>query len=124
MTTKTIDDNFSKYVRLYHSKDGYCQCATCGKWEKWNSGTMDTGHFMTRNNKSTRWELKNCLPQCRHCNSFAGGKQYEMSLMIDKVYGKGTADLMLLKSKQHKKWADFELKELNKYFREQIKELG
>lgn len=117
-----LDTIFSKFIRLRDSNDqGICKCITSGQMDEW--GSMDAGHFMSRNNFSTRWHEQNVNAQSRKDNRFLGGRQYEHSLAIDKKYGEGTAEKLLILSKQPKKFADFELEELIKYYTEQVKQL-
>lgn len=117
-----LDAIFSQFIRLRDSNDkGLCRCITSGQIDEWKA--MDAGHFISRNHMATRWEEKNVHAQSRKDNRFLGGRQYEHSLAIDKKYGEGTAEKLLIQSKQTKKFADFELEELIKYYTEQVKQL-
>lgn len=122
MNIKTLDSYFSQYIRLRDANDeGYCQCCTCLKWYKWNN--MDAGHFISRMFKSTRWNEKNCNPQCKSCNRFQSGKQYEHGLWINQKYGKDTAEIILIASKKTSHLTGFELKALGDHFRNEVKRL-
>lgn len=99
---------FSLFIRLRDSDyNGMCVCITCGKIFHYKSG--DAGHFISRNHKSTKYDEKNVNAQCAADNRFQSGKQYEHGLAIDKKYGHGTAEFLLLKSKMvcKRKASDF-----------------
>lgn len=118
-----LDTYFSKYIRIRDAnEDGLVKCITCGHYDFIKE--VDCGHFMPRDQYATRWEEKNCNGQCRHCNRFKDGKQYEHGLAIDKKWGKGTAEKMLIKSKSVCKFQDFELEEMIETYKQKIKELG
>jgi hypothetical protein len=57
--------------------------------------------------------------QCRKCNRFEYGRQYEYSLAL----GSELAEELLIKSKQPLKMADFEYQEIFEEFRDKLKEL-
>ena len=93
------DRHFSEYVRRSHADElGYVTCITCGKVAYWNDG-IDTGHFVSRNSTELRFDLKNCAPQCRVCNSYRGGMKIEHKKYIEEKYGKGTAGELIKKGK-------------------------
>ena len=78
---------------------GFCgDCITCGKI--WYMEDMDAGHFISRNKKAVRFDFKNINAQCRGCNRFQSGRQFEHAKAIDRKWGAGTADALLIKSKQ------------------------
>ena len=100
---KELDRVFSLMVRYSNSKNGYCQCITCGR--KYPIKQIQCGHFMSRKNYSTRWELENVAPQCYGCNVMQQGKQYEFAKQI----GENTAEEMLRLSKQIVKFSNQDL---------------
>ena len=69
---KKLDQVFSLYVRNKYAKNGFCECITCGR--KYPIKQIQCGHFMSRKNYSTRWELENVAPQCFGCNCMQQGK--------------------------------------------------
>lgn len=114
------DTYFSRALRLMGANDqGVCFCATCGIPREVKK--IQCGHFMTRNHKATRWEFKNCAPQCGACNGNKGGEQFRMGEYLDKKYGEGTAQMMRIKSKNFWKVHPAELELLRKEFLEIIK---
>lgn len=96
---KKADKYFSEYIRLRDSDPyGIGNCISCGK--KHHISEMDAGHFIDRSHKATRYNEQNVNAQCRPCNRFQSGRQYEHGKAIDLKYGEGTADELLLQSKQ------------------------
>lgn len=95
---KEADKYFSLMIRQRDAdRDGYCGCVTCGARKHWKE--MDCGHFISRRHKATRYDVQNCAAQCKRCNIFSQGKQFEFGLAIDRRYGQGTTEKLLLKSK-------------------------
>jgi len=93
-----LDKVFSIFIRLRDiDADGFSYCVTCGK--PMTLKTSQCGHFISRRHFATRWEEKNCAAQCVGCNMFAQGKQYEFGLAIDMRFGIGTAQKLLIQSK-------------------------
>ena len=93
-----LDKVFSIFIRLRDiDADGFSYCVTCGK--PMTLKTSQCGHFISRRHFATRWEEKNCAAQCVGCNMFAQGKQYEFGLAIDTRFGIGTAQKLLIQSK-------------------------
>ena len=141
MKEATVDKWFSKFIRLRDCWDNFdsvrnglinCTmgyCCTCGKpvtihdGIEWNPNAH-AGHFITRDCKSTRFDEKNAHLQCSHCNTFKSGKQFEHSLFIDKKYGSGTAEKILIKSKQLCKRNRYDLEVLAKYYRLEAQKLA
>ena len=133
MTEATVWKWFSKFIRL---RDSYelngelvADCCTCGKTvslmtrQGW-SPDLHAGHFISRNNKSTKYDEQNVHSQCITCNTFHAGNQFEHGLFIDKKYGPGTAEKILIKSKQLCKRNRYDLKVLADYYREESKKLA
>jgi 5-methylcytosine-specific restriction endonuclease McrA len=118
-----LDTSFSEFVRLRDSDhQGVCKCITCGDFKHWQS--IDCGHFITRDNMSTRWDEQNCNAQCQHCNRFKSGKQFEHGLAIDKKYKEpGLAAKLHIKSKSPCNWTDQELETMHKYYKAEAKAL-
>ena len=88
--THRLDKLFSEYVRRRDTdRHGVVRCCTCNRPFHWKD--IDAGHFVSRDRKATRWDGRNCHPQCQHCNRFRGGEQHLHGSYIDRRYGKGTA---------------------------------
>ena len=85
-TQKNADDIFSKYIRLKHaSNQGYVKCYTCGIIKHWKQ--LDNGHFIKREYHRTRFDERNCKPQCDRCNRRFSGMQDEFANNIIRDYG-------------------------------------
>jgi len=77
-----LDAVFSKVVRLKAADDnGYVECYTCGKVDSWKC--MDCGHFVPRDNMSTRYCEANCKPQCKICNQANDGNGMAFAEHLD-----------------------------------------
>jgi len=96
---KKADKYFSEYIRLRDS-DQNCNaiCITCRKVG--HISEMDAGHFIDRSHKATRYDERNVNAQCRTCNRFQSGRQYEHGLAIDLKYGTGTSQQLLQDSRK------------------------
>lgn len=115
---KKLDIVFSRWVRLSNSDDkGYCECVTCNKKVHWYD--IQAGHFMSRRHYSTRWDQDNVKPQCKACNIFGQGKQYEYSIYL----GKSVSDDLLAKSRQLVKYSVVDLQNMIDYYTNELKAL-
>lgn len=113
---------FSEYIRLRDAdENGFITCITSGRRVHWRES--DAGHFISRRHMATKYNEKNVNAQSRHDNRFASGKQFEYALAIDRKYGKGTAEKLLILSKQTCKIGQFEIDQMTKYYQEKVKEL-
>lgn len=113
----SLDRHFSRFIRLRDSdENGYGRCCTCGKRLFWKDAHC--GHFISRRHRATRTDEQNCALQCAGCNTFNQGRQYEFSLYIDQRYGKGTADRILVRSRQLSKVSSFDKKVIAKKYKE------
>ena len=116
-----LDDAFSLFIRHRDTVDGIGFCATCNKPLTIKTGQC--GHFISRRHLSTRWDEKNCAIQCVSCNIFNQGKQFEFSMYIEKKHGKGTCDLLTVKSRLIKKPSQFEIDTLRNHYLELVKKM-
>ena len=76
---KELDRVFSIYIRSKYPK----KCYTCGR----ANVVLQCGHFITRNHLITRWDERNCRPQCVGCNMFGGGKPLDFEENLKKELG-------------------------------------
>ena len=119
---KRLDSWFSKYIRLRDAdSSGYVRCITCGTRKYWKE--VDAGHFQTRAKYSTRWDERNVNAQCKGCNLVNGGQQYVHGLAIDKKFGEGTADELVILSNQIVKLSTREILDLAEEYKNKFKEL-
>jgi len=87
---KELDRVFSIYIRQKYDKS----CYTCGK-----VGTLQNGHFVSRQYIATRWDENNCRPQCVGCNIFGNGKPLDFEERLKKDLGPEFVEVM--KKKRH-----------------------
>ena len=114
-----IDKPFHEYIRRRDADNvsGYCKCITCNKPIHFTES--DAGHFIGRQHLATRWNENNVHAQCRKCNRFEYGRQYEYSLAL----GSDLAEELLLESRQIFKRSDFEYLEIFEEYRDKLEEL-
>ena len=113
-----IDKPFHEYIRRANvNEDGYGACISCNKGIHFSES--DCGHFITRGALSTRWDENNVNLQCRKCNRFEYGRQFEYSLAI----GTELAESLLIKSKQIYKLSEPEYTEIFETYRDKLAEL-
>ena len=116
------DRYFSLYIRLSNcDSNGLTKCVTCGKVSHYKS--LHTGHFMGRRYEATRYDEKNCAPQCVACNTFNQGEQFRFGQWIDKTYGEGTAEKLEQKSKMVCKRKQFDYEMIAQEYKMKLEEL-
>lgn len=93
------DKYFSQYIRERDTDyRGLAKCCTCGKW--YDISKLECGHFISRRKEATRFDERNAHAQCKRCNRYHKGRQYEHSLYINERYGEGTAKELHIKAQQ------------------------
>lgn len=125
-SVKKLEDKlwnvFSEFIRIRDAdKNGNCKCFTCPNIRHWTKG--DCGHGIPRQHKATKFNEQNNHFQCKHCNGFEQGMREIYKQQVDKRYGVGTWDQMLVASRQTVKWSAFELETMTKYYTQQVKEM-
>mgnify|MGYP003645430001 FL=1 len=112
-----IDKVFHEYIRRREADNdsGYCKCISCNKPIHFTES--DAGHFISRAKMATRYDEQNVHAQCRKCNRFEYGRQFEYSLKI----GTELAEELLIKSRQIYKMSDAEWLEVFEEFRDKLK---
>lgn len=120
-------DLMQKLVRLKARDDlGYVRCVTCGVVKQWNDG-MQGGHYIERAWLSTKLLEDNIHPQCASCNGGLGGKPkgnlraYTL-YMID-TYGRDFVEELEAMKHTTKKYVRYEVEDIIKELREQIRGL-
>ena len=117
MNDKKLWKQFSEYIRRRDAdENGNCSCITCGLVRHWKQ--MDCGHGIGRQHWGCRYSEKNNHAQCKRCNGFEGGKREVYKEVINKRYGPDTWDLLELASRKAKKYSQFEIDTLEKYYKE------
>ncbi len=114
-----IDKPFHEYIRRRDADNdsGYCQCISCDKPIHFTES--DAGHFISRGKLATSWDERNVNAQCRKCNRFEYGRQFEYSLKI----GTELAEQLLQESRAVFKLMEHEYQEIFETYRDKLKEL-
>lgn len=115
---KKLDAIFSIYIRKKYEKNGYIRCYTCSAQKLF--GDIQCGHFVSRSYLATRFEEKNCRPQCVGCNIFGGGKTVMFANLLE-IESEGIVKQLYIQAKQIIK--DFPYQEKIEYYQQKIKEL-
>jgi len=115
---KKLWEAFSLFIRLRDANnEGICRCITCGLPRHFRQ--MDCGHGIGRQHWGTKYDEKNNHAQCKKCNGFEEGRKDLYKIEVDKKYGKGTWDMLDLKSKQFRKApSQFEIDMLEVHYTE------
>jgi len=119
---KELDKWFSLFIRIRESKNGLCQCLTCGKVSHYKQG-MQNGHFQSRRFMATRYDEQNCAPQCVACNMFRGGEQFKFALALDAKYGDGTSEDLQHKARTTVKFSRVDYEDKISYYKDAVKNL-
>ncbi len=115
---KKLDKVFSQYVRMKDADHaGYVSCFTCGMTKHWKE--VDAGHFQSRGKYATRYHEDNVKCQCKRCNGFRGGEQYQFALNL----GTDLADELVVLSNQPARLTNDWLLEKIKHYQEEVKKL-
>lgn len=90
---KELDTIFSRYIRQkYADSNGYETCYTCPYREHWKK--LQNGHLVSRYFLATRFDERNCRPQCFTCNMYRNGMVPVFSERLEQELGEGiTAEL-------------------------------
>lgn len=114
---------FSEFIRVRDSNErGEAKCFTCHLTKHWKQ--MDAGHGIGRQHKSVKFDERNVHAQCKKCNGFEGGNQAIYKEEVEKRYGKGTWDTLVLKSRQVCKRGKVEIEVMTEYYKNEIKKLN
>jgi hypothetical protein len=111
-----VDKPFHEYIRRRDADNdtGYCKCVTCSKTIHFTES--DAGHFIGRQYLSTRYDERNVKAQCRKCNRFDYGRQFEFSIYL----GNDLSQELLQQSRSILKLSDPEWKDLFNEYSEKL----
>lgn len=84
-TKKKAWTQFSRYIRLRDSVNGWGNCCTCGTKIYWKDG--QAGHFVPGRTNAVLFQEEGVHLQCRSCNLFKGGSIHEYFDFMIKKYG-------------------------------------
>ena len=109
-----LDREFSLFIRLRDSENGYFKCISCGKIKPFEQA--DCGHYINRHHMGTRFDEMNCNAQCRACNRFQEGNMSGYRQGLVKKYGEQRVLLLEMRKNDIKRYSDFEYQALIKYY--------
>lgn len=121
---RKLDKVFSKYIRLRDSKAfGYrgFRCISCGQIKPISKA--DCGHYYSRAKMSVRFDEDNAHGECSFCNRFCADHLVGYRENLIKKIGQQRFDLLRVRANQTKKWSEFELTELIKYYTARVAEM-
>lgn len=111
-----LDKEFSLYIRLRDAMPGgFFRCISCGQIKPFEQA--DCGHYHSRRHMSTRWDEDNAHAECRNCNRFLADHLISYRENLIRKIGQMRFDKLAWKASQTKKWSDFEIQELIKYYK-------
>lgn len=88
---KEADRLMSLFVRQkYADVNGNVKCYTCPYVAHWKK--MQNGHLVSRFYKETRYDERNCRPQCYTCNMFRNGMVPHFAAKLQQELGKGIVE--------------------------------
>ena len=87
--------------------------------KKYTLQKQDAGHFIGRQHLITRYDERNVHAQCRKCNRFEYGRQYEYSIAL----GQELSQELLQKSRGVLKLTDPEWLEIFETYKTKLQEL-
>lgn len=119
---KKLDRVFSEYIRLRDAtQNGYIRCIACGQIKPYSD--FDAGHYYSRRHMSTRFDEDNVQSECKGCNRFKSDHLIGFRENLIRKIGQMRFDKLAWKANQSKKWTDFELSEMIKYYSDEVKNL-
>lgn len=83
--TYELDRIFSIYIRRKDAVNGFAKCVTCPARMPYK--LMQNGHFISRKRIATRWDVRNCHVQCKHCNETLDGNLKVYKAFMLQKYG-------------------------------------
>lgn len=116
------DRAFSLFIRTRDSQEFQgkaFRCISCGQIKPIEEG--DCGHYNNRQHMSTRFSELNCSCQCRKCNRFDEGNIQGYRKGLIKKIGLDKVELLEAMKYQTNKLSTFELEEIAKYYRKEVK---
>jgi len=118
-----LDRIFSIYIRLRDAMphSGLVKCISCGRIHHWTK--IQNGHYVGRSAMSVRFSEENCHSQCVACNVMMHGNMLAYRRAMVKLYGEQKVNEIEVRGHLAKKWHDFELEEMIKYYTARVAQL-
>lgn len=88
---KKADKIFSQYIRQkYADAEGNVKCYTCPYVNHWKK--LQNGHLVSRYYTATRYDERNCRPQCYTCNMWRNGMTPHFAANLQAELGDGIVE--------------------------------
>ena len=117
---RALDDVFSHYLRQkYADEYGYVRCYTCDAILPWTE--IQCGHYYSRGAQATRWDEKDCRPQCYSCNVGKNGNYPVFAKRLRQEIGDDGMDELEALSHSTSKFLRPELLQMITYFYSQLR---
>jgi len=116
MKRSPADIAFSLYIR---TRAGFT-CEYCGN----NWRQMHTSHFHGRKKASTRFDEENVACLCSTCHGEFHTHPNIHTDWMKKRLGSERYELLNIRAEQYKKMGKLDIKEIARYYRERLKEMG
>lgn len=114
---KEADRLMSLYVRQSHAdENGIVTCYTCPYRNHWKK--LQNGHLVSRYYLSTRYDERNCRPQCFTCNMYRNGMTPHFAENLTKELGEGIVEELYSQARQIAK--NFNYQEVIDYYKAQL----
>lgn len=84
----------------------------------------DCGHYFSRARMNTRFDERNCHSECKACNRFSSDHLDGYRINLIRKIGEEEYEKLRIRANMTRKWSEFELEELIKYYKEKAKELA
>lgn len=117
-----LDRIFSVYIRLKHANQfGFCKCITCGEMFSWIR--IQNGHYIDRRHMATRYDERNCHPQCPRCNIGSRGNLEKYKRAIITKYGVKVLEELESGKRSIEKWTIADYQEKITYYKGEVKRM-
>jgi hypothetical protein len=122
-------DAFSRYVRLRDAIETtrtktHVRCCTCGEvYPAFGKGCVQAGHFIGGRNNSILFDERCVHGQCYVCNVHKKGASDEYWLFMEKKYGRGVIDELMIQKRLLMPLKVFELLEIEEKYLKKYEEL-
>lgn len=113
---KELDSVFSKYIRLKYDKEKCYTCHYIAPWKK-----LQCGHLVSRYYLATRFDERNCRPQCITCNIYRNGMVPDFSKRLEQELGEGITKTLYEEARKIIK--DFPYKSLVEKYKHEVEHM-
>ena len=114
---RELDRVFSIFIRQSYAVCGVVACYTCGR--EGEVKELQNGHFVPRQYMATRWDERNCRPQCYACNMLYNGQPSAYAVRLEAETPGIVKELEALR-RTIKQWTIKELEEMIAKYKELI----